>query len=101
MAQLLSWLDAKLPPLESELSAGRMHGDVDTLQVLIKENDKLSQELNSREGALTTIRKRAADILADAGVGDADQVEVREKIGRLNDEWQRLEKAVERKVSYF
>lgn len=85
-----------MPPIEEELKIGKMHGDVETLQTLIKENDKLGQELKARKNALATIQKRAADVLAKDD--DTDHAEVREKIGRLDDEWQRLEKAVERKV---
>lgn len=98
LAQLLSWLNEKLPPIELELKEGKMHGDVETLQALIKENDKLSSELKTRRSALETIQKRAEDILSNDLETSEDQEEIKRKMNRLNEEWERLERAVSRKA---
>ncbi|KAI6204101.1 GAR domain-containing protein [Aphelenchoides besseyi] len=100
LSQLLLWLDGVLPPIESELNDGRMHGDSDSLQMLIGENERLADELRARGSGLKVVRKRADDILnaKSAEAADADCVDVRAKIDRLNDEWQRLESAVQQKT---
>lgn len=100
LAQMLNWLSQHLPPLEDELTAGKMAGDTDTLQALIKENDRLADEMKTKLKGVTTIRRRAEEVLAGGGEQE-DKAEIQTKMDKMNDEWQRLEKAVDRKVSFF
>ena len=95
LAALLAWLAEALPPVEAELAAGRWHGDVETLQRLLKENDELAGELKARRAGIESVRKRAGDILAAAeksnSVAAEEHERVQQQVERLNDEWRRLE----------
>lgn len=95
---MLQWLDQYLPPIEAELASGKMAGDTDTLQALIKENDRLAEEMKTKLKGVTTIRRRAEEVLAGGGEQE-DKAEISSKMDKMNNEWERLEKAVDKKVS--
>lgn len=98
LAQMLSWLGQQLGPLEAEIASGRMAGDTDTLQALIKENDRLAEEMKTKLKGVTTIRRRAEEVMAGGGE-QADKAEIGAKMDKMNDKWDRLQKAVAEKVS--
>lgn len=95
LATLLKWLDDTLPPLDADLKTDRWHGDVETLQRLLKENEDLADEIKARRPGVESVRTRARDILATAeksnGVAVEEHEHVQQQIARLNDDWSRLE----------
>jgi predicted nuclease with TOPRIM domain len=109
LAELLQWLDAKLPPLEAQTQSPNyfgnlftfyilnfnISGDIETINALMREHFELVEQAELRKGNVRSVQERAKKILAADRGGDARELEqLAEKTARLETQWARLEENI-------
>lgn len=102
MAEMLSWLDATLPPLEADVASENQMGDVDTIHTLLAEHfNQIVEVIDGHRVNFEKLRQRAQEIISASSNDESSDEEVskvKSQISRVNNEWECLEIASSKKV---
>ncbi|XP_053205287.1 microtubule-actin cross-linking factor 1-like isoform X2 [Panonychus citri] len=83
---LIDWLEKT----KGRLGLDNIHGDLDTVTVLVEQHKALQEDLKSRRGNMATVKKTASDLLESATPTDAALI--REQIATLDSRWDEVVK---------
>ncbi|XP_015788889.1 dystonin isoform X3 [Tetranychus urticae] len=81
---LIDWLDKA----KGRLGLDRLHGDLDTVTVLVEQHRAFQDDLKSRQKNMTTVKKTANDLLDSATPSDAALI--REQLVTLDSRWEEV-----------
>uniref|UniRef100_A0AC35UFF8 GAR domain-containing protein n=1 Tax=Rhabditophanes sp. KR3021 TaxID=114890 RepID=A0AC35UFF8_9BILA len=77
-----NWLGKHLPSIRGDIDTNNLYGDVESVQHLIKEHNKLKDEIVKQKGAVDKVTKRFNEILNKEP--EAVCEEIRDSVGEMN-----------------
>uniref|UniRef100_A0A0K0FXT7 Short stop (inferred by orthology to a D. melanogaster protein) n=1 Tax=Strongyloides venezuelensis TaxID=75913 RepID=A0A0K0FXT7_STRVS len=82
------WLHVQLPQLEKDLKMERLYGDVDNVNYLIKEHNKLKEDISEHSAAFIKVQKRYQEIKNKEP--DALGNDIKNEIDSMVRDWEKL-----------
>ncbi|KAF7636202.1 GAR domain-containing protein [Meloidogyne graminicola] len=101
LAELLEWLGNELPPIENELLTQNYFGDIDTINILMREHFELVERVETRKPNVKKVQERAQKILESKGGDPQELDQLLNRLNLLDGQWKRLGNSIAERDQRF
>uniref|UniRef100_A0A0N5A2H2 GAR domain-containing protein n=1 Tax=Parastrongyloides trichosuri TaxID=131310 RepID=A0A0N5A2H2_PARTI len=90
-----NWLLEHLPTLEKDIELNKLYGDIDNVTYLIKEHNKLKEDIDDHNAGVIKVQKRYQEIMNKEP--DAINENVKNDINNMVENWEKINNLVKQK----